>query len=400
MSLALVRFAFSQVYCGCGTAPFQSRLGVLGPAPLQSRLGLLGCVCGLLAHLAAGLPAVGALRLVETIPGVDFNIGQSTIEQSVFGTTLEPVHGVGLTARWTAVVADQGGGTFPWSIDLSAQVIAPDGVSTLNWPQIGGDVTTADYPLQDAAGGFSGVSGVGEFLWLFNDVAPAPYVAGLREVEYHLLTFVPDVEVETSATTAGGPLWDRPFFIAGISSLGPVRYHAVQFTPAVAGAYTFVSRVSNQDNFNFIYQDGFDAADPLADLLDYGLGNGNAPNGTPRGTSRIDVLLRPNRTYAYVTSQWSASTPALPFTTTVIGPQELVSVCISCPQGDFDGDGAVDAGDLAIFVDCLSGPNALPAPSATGASSDQCLIAFDFDDDQDVDLHDYAAWMAVAGGGS
>lgn len=337
--------------------------------------------------------ARAALRLVETIPGIDFNVGQMVIEQSALGTTSEPIDGVGMTARWTAVVADEVGGFYPWSLDLSVEVVAPDGTSMLSWPRIGGDVTIADFPFQDATGGFSGVSGIGEFTWLFSNDVDSPYVSGLRDVEYHLLTAEPDVVDVSTGTTSGGPLWDRPFFIAGISSQGPVRYHAMQFVPAVPGRYAFVSVVVGEDNFTFIYQDEFDPNDPLADLLDYGLGNGNAPNGTPAGTSLIDVLLRPNRTYTYVTSQWASFTPAVPFTTTVTGPASIVAVCISCEQGDFNGDDAIDLADYEFLSDCVSGPDAAPAPTTTGASADQCLIAFDTDDDQDVDLSDYTTFM-------
>lgn len=354
-------------------------------------------VIALVVTLYISESARAALRLVETIPGIDFNVGQMVIEQSAVGTTGEAIHGVGMTALWTAVIADESGGTFPWSLDLSVEVVAPDGSTMLTWPEVGGDSTIADYPLQDATGGFAGVSGVGEFTFLFLTAAPSPYVSGLRDVQYHLLTNEPDVVDVSTGTTSGGPIWNRPFFIGGISGLGPVSYHAMQFVPAVPGRYTFESVVVGEDNFNFIYQDNFNPNDPLTDLLDYGLGNGNAPNGTPAGTSLIDVLLLPNRTYTYVTSQWAASTPAVPFTTTVTGPGSIVAVCISCAAGDFNGDDTIDLADYGFFADCVSGPGATPAPTATGASADQCQIAFDADDDGDVDLADYSMWLSVFG---
>ena len=363
----------------------------------QNRMRVALVIAGLVTLFVTSSVRAG-LRLVETIDGFDFNVGQMTIEQSVVGTTAEPVHGVGMTARWTAVIADKGGGTFPWSLDTSVEVVAPDGTSMLSWPQIGGDATIADYPLQDATGGFSGVNGVGEFTWLFITTASSPYVSGLREVEFHLLTFEPDVIEVSTGTTDGGPNWNRPFFIGGISGLGPVSYHAMQFVADIPGRYTFLSEVVNENNFTFIYQGGFDPNNPLDNLLDYGLGNGNAPNGTPAGTSLIDVLLRPNRTYTYVTSQWAASTPAVPFTTTVTGPGAIVAVCISCALGDFNGDDTVDLDDYDFLGDCIGGPNTTPVPNVTGASADQCLIAFDMDDDQDVDLTDYAMWLAAFGG--
>ncbi len=349
--------------------------------------------------LTLTLAAGAALRLVESVPGDDFNVAQNTIEQTVVATTTEPLYGVGLTARWTAVVADQGGGTFPWPLDLSANVYAPSG-AILSWPQIGGDRTIADFPLQDANSGFLGVNGQGEFTWLFDTAAPAPYVSGLREVQYHFLTFADEVVEVSSGTTEGGPLWDRPFFIDGVSGLGPVSYHAVEFTAAVPGKYTFESVVVGENNFNYVYQGGFDSAAPLENLLDYGLGNGQAPNGTPAGTSLIDVLLLPDTTYTYVTSQWSATSTPVPFTTTVTGPGSLVWVCVSCAAGDFDGDGLVDLDDYAFFADCLGGPHKVPFPDTTGATAEQCVTGFDFDDDEDVDLADFAAFVEYFGNDS
>ena len=58
------------------------------------------------------------------------------------------------------------------------------------------------------------------------------------------------------------------------------------------------------------------------------------------------------------------------------------------PPGDFDGDGDVTLADFAYFVDCLSGPDQTPSPSAP-TTVEHCLGAFDFDEDADVDLDDY-----------
>ncbi|HRX87210.1 MAG TPA: hypothetical protein P5572_19460, partial [Phycisphaerae bacterium] len=236
-------------------------------------------------------------------------------------------------------------------------------------------------------------AGNGTFTWTFSLGAGAPYTMGLRNVLYHVLTAVPDVTRVWNGTTAGGPLWDRPYFIAGISSQGPVSYHAMQFSVPVGGRYHFESVVNDNVNFNFLYQGTFNAVTPLTNLLDYGLGNGNAPNGSPPGTSIIDALLIEETNYTYVTSQWAESTPAQPFVTTVTGPAEIVAVCISCAPGDFNGDNAVDIADHAFLADCLTGPGVLPAPTTTGASVSQCLIAFDADDDNDVDLSDAATFQ-------
>lgn len=58
-----------------------------------------------------------------------------------------------------------------------------------------------------------------------------------------------------------------------------------------------------------------------------------------------------------------------------------------CQRGDFDLSGAVDAADYRQFLDCMAGPNVLPAPAAPVTPAD-CLQAFDGTEDGDVDLED------------
>ncbi len=293
-------------------------------------------------------PARAAQRLVETIPGADFDVGAGPVIRMVTGTTTEPVSGVGFTALWTAVVADQENGVAPWSLDLDINIAAPNGVDQISWGPIGGDRTFADYPLQDFTSGLPDVSGQGNFTWTFTSVGP-PWVAGLRNVEYHLLAETPDVQQVINGSVLAGPMWDRPFFIAGVSGLGPVVYDAVEFTVPVAGGYSFVSVLPNSDNnFTFLYQGAFDPTLPLQNLLDYGLGNGSAPNGTPQGTSRIDALLLENTTYFFITSQFDRFTPGSDFVNTITGPaaMNIAGACIA----DLNGDGNVGAGDVAILL--------------------------------------------------
>ncbi|MCK4660917.1 MAG: hypothetical protein KAV82_15460, partial [Phycisphaerae bacterium] len=64
--------------------------------------------------------------------------------------------------------------------------------------------------------------------------------------------------------------------------------------------------------------------------------------------------------------------------------------CELIVAGDFDADEDVDLDDYEGFLDCLAGPNALPAP-ATPACVGACLASSDFDADNDVDLADFAA---------
>jgi hypothetical protein len=63
-------------------------------------------------------------------------------------------------------------------------------------------------------------------------------------------------------------------------------------------------------------------------------------------------------------------------------------------NGDGDGDGDVDLDDLLMFTDCLSGPGISPAGGPTFSVAD-CLNAFDFDDDVDVDVQDFGDFQML-----
>jgi hypothetical protein len=60
-------------------------------------------------------------------------------------------------------------------------------------------------------------------------------------------------------------------------------------------------------------------------------------------------------------------------------------------SGDYDGDGHVGIADFEAFAECLGGPAVMPSPDPP-PSGEECLQAFDFNLDQDVDLHDFAAF--------
>lgn len=61
---------------------------------------------------------------------------------------------------------------------------------------------------------------------------------------------------------------------------------------------------------------------------------------------------------------------------------------------DSDGDGDVDLNDFAVFVECWSGPGAIPSP-APPPTALECLYAFDDEPDNDVDLADFIAFQAA-----
>jgi len=65
-------------------------------------------------------------------------------------------------------------------------------------------------------------------------------------------------------------------------------------------------------------------------------------------------------------------------------------------DGDGDCDLDVDLDDYLLFVDCLAGPDTLPAPTLTDEKT--CRTVFDFDGDTDVDLADFTAFQDGFGG--
>jgi len=58
----------------------------------------------------------------------------------------------------------------------------------------------------------------------------------------------------------------------------------------------------------------------------------------------------------------------------------------------------VDVDDYAVFADCLGGPGAAPAPTPP-ITVNECLGAFDFEADGDVDLIDFAEVQEAFTGG-
>ena len=66
----------------------------------------------------------------------------------------------------------------------------------------------------------------------------------------------------------------------------------------------------------------------------------------------------------------------------------------SAIPGDFYHDDAVDLDDYFALVDCLQGPSGAPYPTCPVTVQD-CRNTFDFDDDEDVDLRDFAEFQQI-----
>jgi hypothetical protein len=326
----------------------------------------------ILSAAATASLAPAALRVIETVPTPDLDVDETGTLTTVEFTS-SAVDGVGIEATWTAVVADNANGTAPWSIDLGVNITSPSGTLT-SWEPIGGEVSIADYPLQDAEP-LAAPGGSGTYDLEFTSVS-GPWVAGLRDVTLYALEQVPDVVEVRQGTTAGGPMWDRPFSIAGVSGLGPVSYHALEFTVSESGLYIFESVLdSGEDHWTSLYENGFDPEQPLANQLDYGLGNGFASNGSPRGTALIESLLIEGRAYTLVTSQWASFRTPGPWTLTITGPAAIVESG-ACPT-DLDADGSTTAADLAQLIAQwgTAGAADFDASGATGPEDLATLIA-------------------------
>ncbi len=308
--------------------------------------------------LVAGSAGAQSLELVATQPVADFDVPttQTVAIPLAFAGVARPVTGVGISALYTGVRRDNEDGLGPWSLDVELKAIAPD-ASMLSWNPIGGDVTIADYPLQDGTGGLPSVDANGNWSFEFSSDTPSSvWIYGLRNVELHLLADAPTMVDTFMATPDVARSWNRPFFIAGTSGLGPVAYHVFEFTVTVSGVYEFESVLSNSsDHFTFLYQGGFDDSQPLTNLLDYGLGNGNSPFNVPRGTSRISALLHAGTTYHWITSQWSRFAAIAPSTNTVSGPGLPVEPGPACTGDIADDFGTLNGGDAMVsFGDFLA----------------------------------------------
>jgi hypothetical protein len=333
------------------------------------------------AIAVVSLPAVAGDRLIATIDIADLNVvGNGAVDVPVTFPGVDPsdtVSAIGLTAGFTLVQGDTGGGTGPWALDVRLTATAPTGPS-FAWNPIGGEFTIANYPLQDASNnGFNDVPAQGEWTFRFDSTeSVSNWIYGLRDVRVHLLTDAPDVVTQYTAEPDPANQWDRPFFIAGVSGLGPVAYDAFTFTVTESGRYTLESVLpTTADHYTCFYRGDFDPELPLTNLLENGLGNGFSPFEEPRGTSRIRALLIEGETYTWVTSQWARTSAIQAANNTITGPGNAVEVtaCVA----DFNGDGTVSILDVVAYVTVWN----------TG------VIEADFNNDGTISIFDVVAFI-------
>ena len=75
-------------------------------------------------------------------------------------------------------------------------------------------------------------------------------------------------------------------------------------------------------------------------------------------------------------------------------------ICRRCPPqtgallGDYNSDGHVDLVDFYVFSENIAGPDTMPDPPLPWNPA-VSLSVFDFDEDGDLDLTDYAALMCL-----
>ena len=292
-------------------------------------LGMNAALVGL--ALAAGQANAQSLKLLGSASDSDFDVPTSSVvtRSASFAGIGEPVTGIGLSARYTTVSGDFGGGAGPWPLDVEMTGITPDSTSGSTFTPIGGDVTIADFPLANGARTFpGGVAGNGSWDFEFGSTeSVSNWTYGLRDVQYHLFGDAPSVTYSDTVTPDASQQWDRPFFIGGVSALGPVAFDVLEFTVDVSGVYEFESVLSSgSDHFTFLYDGAFDASQSLENLVNYGLGNGNDPFGSPRGTSSFDHLLMAGETYYFVTSQWASFSTLAASANSIVGPGSVTVI--------------------------------------------------------------------------
>jgi len=105
---------------------------------------------------------------------------------------------------------------------------------------------------------------------------------------------------------------------------------------------------------------------------------------------RVTVFLRDDGSTGY------ASSVPMTFAFTNVAVRPVTQAA----TGDFDGSGVVNRDDWRAVAECFSGPGLHPTPDDPSITACEvtCLNAFDFDDDLDLDVADFAAFQQLYSG--
>lgn len=251
------------------------------------RFVLVGVVAGVLARGALGD------TVSFTVPAFTVTSGTPYVHHEAVAA-VTTLHGMRLQADWSP------GAGNPWSNELELAVTSPS-VGGFDWDPVGGessgDPVTIDrtrylmFPDGTASDG----------VWQFSfDTSFGGSSANMSSVAIDLFS----VAVSSfSATTVGAAQWDRPIGAGpGVSTLGPVGYHAQPFAVDTTGTYDVFS-AQDYDGYLHLYSGAFNPADPIPNLMD---GSDDGRNGV--GTSDIvGATLTAGTTYWLVTSGFDAA---------------------------------------------------------------------------------------------
>jgi hypothetical protein len=150
-----------------------------------------------------------------------------------------------------------------------------------------------------------------------------------------------------SGTTIGAPNWNRPVangnnaptaLASGFNSGNNVEYNARQFNVGTSGSYVFTStsNTTGFDNYTFLYQNAFNAAIPLTNVL---IGNNDNPSATVSG---FTTNLTAGVNYFFITTGRQNNDSGA-FTNTIVGTGPIVSGAVPTPEP------ATILGTLAAF---------------------------------------------------